>query len=106
MASKLVVNTDYLGMLAYQLDDTSDEIVDAASATEDVQPDVWLSHGVLSGESNEAIGEALEARDGAATAVTAAFTALHDKLLKASSDYDDTDKQAAEALQQPTVGDS
>lgn len=102
MASKLVVNTDYIGMLAYQLDDTAGEIDDAKTATEDVQSDLWLSHGCLSGKSNVAVGEALSARDDAAKAVTDAFTALHDKLLSASAQYAETDELAAQALQ-PTV---
>lgn len=103
MASKLLVNTDYLEILAAQLDDASSEIDDAKTATEGVQSDLWVTHGVLSGESNVAVGEALEARDDAALAVADAFDTLYQKLLTAAGQYADTDDQAAQALK-PTVG--
>lgn len=104
MASKLLVSTDYLEILAAQLDDASGEIDDAKDATEGVQSDLWLSHGCLSGESNVAAGQALEARDYASQAVADAFTALQEKLLYAATQYDEADNLAAGSLQ-PTVAD-
>lgn len=81
------VTADYLEKLAKKQDDAATEAAAAASAADGTGTSCWLTHGVISGASNSAIGGVESARSSAGKALRQASVDLAAKLRTAKEVY-------------------
>jgi ESX secretion-associated protein EspC/F len=101
--SDLVVAPDYLNQLATIDGQTSDKIGSAAAVATGIKDDVWVTHGMISGESNEALADAEAARRSLVEAMQTYAHDLATKVKAAVDAYVSTDEQAAENIDTQVV---
>jgi Excreted virulence factor EspC, type VII ESX diderm len=94
----VVVTSEHLDTLATTQDQASTQAGAAASAASNLEVQVWVSHGVISGASNIAFAKAAAARQSTGDAMSKASTKLAEKLRIAKSVYQSTDDQSGKNL--------
>lgn len=100
--SDLTVDTDELQQLADDQDRAAAQADWAAQATEsssvDLPVTLYVTHGVVSSDSNDAVVAKAQEREGAARAIQQACLALAAALGTAESAYSETDSATADNL--------
>ena len=91
----VTVDPEYLNKLATHLDDAEQEAVDAAAAVVGLTTACYMTHGVISGLSNDAFGRAEQARMSAATAIALTAHNLAAKVRAAGAVYASVDGDLA-----------
>lgn len=93
MAMKVNVTPEYLENLAKNQDDAAKCARDAAAAVSGLKHELYMTHGVISGNSNNAGGAAEDARRAACKAIETAAAGLAAKLRAAKQVYGSVDSE-------------
>jgi hypothetical protein len=96
--SDLEVTPNLLNKLATIDQQTSDNIGSAAKVATGISTDVWVTHGVICGDSNKALTDAESARRSLVEAMQTFAHDLATKLDTAAVAYVSTDEQVAKAI--------
>lgn len=91
----LTVTPDYLERLAAFQDHASEDAASAARVARGIGHAVWVTHGLISGDSNRALISAEVARRRAVEAIQASAVELADWLRHSADAYRETDHDAA-----------
>ncbi|MBY0441138.1 MAG: ESX-1 secretion-associated protein [Mycobacteriaceae bacterium] len=99
----LAVTPEYLERLAGFQDQASEQAGSAARAAAGIRKALWVTHGLISDDSNTAAARAERARRRAGTAMGVAAAELAEWLRHTDSAYANTDCQAASNLARQMV---
>ncbi|MBY0441963.1 MAG: ESX-1 secretion-associated protein [Mycobacteriaceae bacterium] len=92
------ITTEHLNQLADKQDQAAAGSGEAAMTASDMKTNLWVSHGVASGPSNDAFTKAERARRHAGIALQNASAALAEKLRTAAAAYTSTDQQTSDNI--------
>ena len=99
----LAVTPQYLEQLALFQDQSAEEAGSAARATAGIGKALWVTHGLISDDSNTAVVKAEQARSRAGNALGAVAAELAEWLRDAASAYVNIDDEAASNLARQMV---
>ncbi len=94
----LTITPGYLAKLAKLQDQASEKSGLAAASAFEISKDLWVTHGVISGHSNNAVTNAEAVRRAAGEALKKVATALAVTLRAADDAYQSTDEQADKTI--------
>ncbi|MEI7717434.1 MAG: type VII secretion target [Mycobacterium sp.] len=91
MATTLKVDTATLAKAADETDQATGYAQDGTNAQAGVVTDAWLTHGLVSTESNIKVAEVANVRSNTGTQIVSACRQLADNLRQAATYYNDSD---------------
>lgn len=98
MPGPLKVTPEYLEKLAVKQDQAAATDLDAAKPTVEVGKWTWVTHGVMSGFSNEAAAKVVESRFAASQALSQVSLDLAAKLRTGKTVYTAVDQETSQNL--------
>jgi hypothetical protein len=101
--ANLAVTPQALGKLATTQDQAANQAGTAAAAASNLEVQVWVSHGIVSGFSNVAFTKAEAARRAVGEAMKNSSTELAEKLRNAKAVYQSTDESTSQNLDKQVV---